>query len=76
MRSLWCSALPMAKTRISPRRRYVNEEWLEAAREVLGTDTNVATINRGGQADDAGRPPASLQRICFERDVASVSHLA
>lgn len=23
----------------------VNEEWLEAAREVLGTDTKVATIN-------------------------------
>jgi hypothetical protein len=23
----------------------VNEEWLEAAREVLGTDTTVATIN-------------------------------
>jgi hypothetical protein len=23
----------------------INEEWLEAAREVLGTDTKVATIN-------------------------------
>jgi hypothetical protein len=23
----------------------VNDEWLDAAREVLGTDTNVATIN-------------------------------
>ena len=23
----------------------INEEWLEAAREVLGTDTEVATIN-------------------------------
>jgi Arc/MetJ family transcription regulator len=23
----------------------VNEEWLEAAREILGTDTKVATIN-------------------------------
>ncbi len=32
----------MAMARISVD---VNEEWLEAAREVLGTDTKVATIN-------------------------------
>lgn len=28
----------------------VNEEWLEAAREVLGTDTKVATINAALEA--------------------------
>ncbi len=28
----------------------VNDEWLEAAREVLGTDTKVATINAALQA--------------------------
>jgi hypothetical protein len=33
----------------------VNEEWLEAAREVLGTDTKVATIN-------AALPPSAVRR--------------
>jgi Arc/MetJ family transcription regulator len=28
----------------------VNDEWLEAAREVLGTDTKVATINAALEA--------------------------
>lgn len=32
--------LPMGRITVD-----VNEEWLDAAREVLGTDTKVATIN-------------------------------
>jgi hypothetical protein len=37
-----------------------------------------AAVNGGArrQADDAARPAASLHRICWDRDVASVSHLA
>jgi len=36
----WCTVGGMGRITVD-----VNEEWLEAAREVLGTDTKVATIN-------------------------------
>jgi len=36
----WCIFTAVARITVD-----VNEEWLEAAREVLGTDTKVATIN-------------------------------
>lgn len=36
----WCIVLPMGRITVD-----VNEEWLEAARDELGTDTKVATIN-------------------------------
>ena len=36
----WCIIGVMGRITVE-----VNEEWLEAAREVLGTDTKVATIN-------------------------------
>ena len=37
---MWCIVEAMGRITVE-----VNEEWLEAAREVLGTDTKVATIN-------------------------------
>ena len=36
----WCIVQIMTRITVD-----VNDEWLEAAREVLGTDTKVATIN-------------------------------
>ena len=36
----WCTIVGMGRITVD-----VNEEWLEAAREVLGTNTKVATIN-------------------------------
>ena len=36
----WCSIEAMARITVD-----VNQEWLEAARAELGTDTKVATIN-------------------------------
>jgi hypothetical protein len=36
----WCTIERVGRITVD-----VNEEWLEAAREVLGTDTKVATIN-------------------------------
>lgn len=38
----------------------VNDEWLEAAREVLGTDTKVATIN------------AALRSFALRRQAAEI----
>ncbi len=38
----------------------VNEEWLEAAREVLGTDTKVATINAALHAFAIRRQAAEI----------------
>ncbi len=39
-RSIWCYFGLMTRITVD-----VNDEWLEAAREELGTDTKVATIN-------------------------------
>jgi Arc/MetJ family transcription regulator len=36
----WCTVFVMARITVD-----VNEEWLDAAQEVLGTPTKVATIN-------------------------------
>jgi Bacterial antitoxin of type II TA system, VapB len=38
----------------------VNDEWLEAAREVLGTDTKVATINAALQSFAQRRKAAEI----------------
>jgi hypothetical protein len=38
----------------------VNDEWLEAAREVLGTDTKAATIN------------AALEKIAWRKKAAEI----
>jgi len=37
---VWCTVVVMARISVD-----VNEEWLEAARQELGTETKVATIN-------------------------------
>jgi Arc/MetJ family transcription regulator len=36
----WCIVIRVTRITVD-----VNDEWLEAAREILGTDTKVATIN-------------------------------
>jgi Arc/MetJ family transcription regulator len=40
----------------------VNEEWLEAAREVLGTDTKVATINEALRSFAVRKQAAEILR--------------
>jgi hypothetical protein len=39
-RWVWCTVCVMTRISVD-----VNDEWLDAAREVLGTETKVATIN-------------------------------
>jgi hypothetical protein len=39
-RSIWCNISAMTRISVD-----VNDEWLDAARAVLGTETKVATIN-------------------------------
>jgi hypothetical protein len=41
----------------------VNEEWLDAAREVLGTDTKVATINAALEAFALRKKAAEIMAL-------------
>ena len=41
----------------------VNDEWLEAAREVLGTDTKVATINEALRTFALRRQAAEMMAV-------------
>jgi hypothetical protein len=54
----------------------VNEEWLEAAREVLGTDTKVATINAALHAFAVRRRAVEIIRdlATVELDVEGSVH--
>jgi hypothetical protein len=47
-----------------------------APRRIFPSDQSRTSAKRSRHGDGAGRPAVSLQRICFERDVASFSHLA
>jgi hypothetical protein len=52
---LWCILMPMARITVD-----VNEEWLEAAREALGTTTKVATINEALRSFAVRRQAAEI----------------
>jgi hypothetical protein len=55
---------PMARITVD-----VNEEWLEAAREVLGTDTKVATINAALEAFALRKKAAEIMALLDDAEL-------
>jgi hypothetical protein len=54
----WCIVVHMTRITVD-----VNDEWLEAAREVLRTDTKVATINAALHAFAVRRKAAEIVAV-------------
>src|SRR5258707_9426257 len=61
----WCTIHSMTRITVD-----VNDEWLDAARRVLGTSTKVATINEALRAqavkDQAARILAALDSVAMD----------